>query len=433
MADQFIEQQPLFYTKEKIWWLWNYVEKKWEMVDEIDVINKITEATPTIRAYESKTKAEIINALKMRGRLNTPKPAKPTWIQFKDMIYDLKTDRQFPATPEYHVTNPIPWALGDSEKTPELDKLFREWADPEFVQTLYEILAYCMLSDYPISRTFCLNGEGRNGKSSYMKILTTLIGEANTTSTDFDTLISSRFEAAKLYKKLVCLMGEINSKMFKKTALFRKLTGGDMISYEFKGKDGFDGYNYAKLIIASNKLPESTDKTIAFYSRWTIIDFTHTFDETPGLLERIPNKEYNNLALKSINILKNVLKRGHFTGDGRIDERMQKYEERASPIKDFLKKECYENPDQNTPFWELYKEYVAYLAQRGNRIATKREFSNLLKAKEFKNKSINYNKDDGTRGKFVTILGIGLQNRQLEDDEEREHKEEYGALKEEYD
>jgi len=289
-----------------------------------------------------------------------------------------------------------------------------------------------MLPDYPISRTICLNGEGRNGKSSYMKILTKFVGEQNTTSTDFDTLITSRFEAAKLYKKLVCLMGEINASMFKKTALFRKLTGGDMISYEFKGKDCFDGYNYAKLIIASNKLPESTDKTLAFYSRWTIIDFPHTFDEKPGLLQRIPPNEYNNLANKSINTLKTLLKTGQFTGDGRIDERMRKYEERSSPIREFIKKECYQNINQDTPFWELYKEYVAYLTQRGFRLATKREFSNLLRNKGYESKKTNYTRDDGTRGKFVAVMGIGLNNKQEEDDKEREHKEQFGALKEVY-
>ena len=428
MADHFIAKQPLFYTKEKIWWLWNHTLKCWEMIDDVDLLNRITQSIQGIKTYQNKIKSEILNVLKQRGRLNTPKPAKDTWVQFKDKIYDISTGEIFDSTPEFHITNPIPWEVGDSEETPQMDKMFSEWVDAPHNETLYEILAYCLLPSYPINRVFCLNGEGRNGKSTYETILSRFIGKKNITSTDFDCLVNRPFEAAKLYRKLVCIMGEINSSIFKRTALFKKLTGSDLISYEFKGKDAFDEYNYAKLIVATNKLPESTDKTIGFYSRWTIIDFNNTFKENPGLLDRIPVEEYNNLAKKCLRILKERLAAGQFTGEGSIEDRMKKYEERASPIREFLAKECYENKNQDTPFYLLYKNYVAFLSQRGQRIASKREFSNLLRSREYVSKRINFRKDDGSQGSMVTVTGIGLKNSEEIDELDRQKKTEYGAL-----
>jgi len=422
MADKFIEIQPIFYTAQKIWWLWDFEKKCWRMVDEVDLLNRLNERVSGVRLFEAKTKQEVLNALKMRGRENTPKPAKKTWVQFRDKIYDIETDLTFEATPEFHVTNPLPYELGDSEETPEIDKLFKEWVDEEDVPLLYEILAYAMLPDYPLHRTFCLNGAGRNGKGSYLQILTKFIGKENVTSTDFDTLTSRPFEAAKLYKKLVCMMGEINSIIFKRTSLFKKLTGADIIGYEFKGKDGFDDYNYAKLLIATNKLPESTDKTVGFYSRWRIVDFNNEFEENPYLLQRIPEQEYRNLALKSVKILKRLLNEGKFSGDGNIEERMKRYEERASPLRDFLNKRCKVHKDYDTPFWEIYQEYVAFLEERGFRRASKRELSNLLKARGFTTTRKHYTKDSGEDATMHFVVGISLKD--VFNEEEAQKKDE---------
>lgn len=407
MAKRFIQTQPVFYTPQKIWWMWNFEKKCWEMVDEIDLLNEMNKVV-NLQLFKNTVKTEILNALKMAGRKNTPKPAPKTWIQFRDKICDVRTSVVFEAAPEYFITNPIPWKLGEKTDTPNIDRLFREWVEPEFVETLYEILAYCMLSDYPIHRVFCLNGEGRNGKGTYLHILTKLIGEHNVCSTDFEILTTNRFESSKLYKKLMCQMGEINSSIFKRTSLLKKLTGADLIGYEMKGKNGFDDYNYAKLIIATNKLPESTDKTVGFYARWMIVDFNNRFKENPNLLDCIPEEEYCSLSTKCLQVLRKLLVRGEFSNEGEISERAKRYEERSSPIREFLRENCEVGVVYSVPFWRIYKEYVAFLSQRGFRIATKMELSRLLQAKNFLTKRVHYEKEDGTKSTYKVVEGIRL-------------------------
>ena len=432
MAEKFIEQQPIFYTNQKIWWLWNFENHCWEMIDEIDLLNQMNKTTYGLQLFKTQVKNEILNALKMQGRLNIPKDAKKSWIQFKDKIFDIETGNTFEATPEYFVTNPIPYGIGESEKTPEIDKLFTEWVGEENIQKLFEITAYALLADYPLHRVFCLNGEGRNGKGSFLNLLTKFIGESNLCSTDFDVLTTRPFEAAKLYKKLVCIMGEINSSIFKRTSLFKKLTGADLIGFEFKGKDGFDDYNYAKLIIATNKLPESTDKTVGFYSRWLIVDFPNRFKEKPNLLNIIPEEEYSNLAKKSIKIIKELLEKGEFYKEGNIEERTKRYEERASPIREFLKTCCELQDASETPFWELYADYAAYLDERGFRKASKRELSNLMKARGFETKRVHFTKSDGSDGTMVVVLGIvlaGNLEEKIEKSENEEDDSDWGLLR----
>ena len=72
-------------------------------------------------------------------------------------------------------------------------------------------------------------------------------------------------------------MGETDFNEMKKTSMLKKLSGGDLIGFEYKRKDPFEDKNYAKITISTNNLPSTSDKTIGFYRRWLIIDFPITF------------------------------------------------------------------------------------------------------------------------------------------------------------
>ncbi len=335
-AELFDGAQPLFYDKSGMFWLWNNDLKSWELSDEVDILNMIERETGQ-DIISSKSRTEIINALKQRGRLRIPKDIEHSWIQFKDKIYDAKTGESFEATPDYFVTNPIPWKISEDSETPIIDKIFEQWVGEDYKKTLYEILAYCLLPDYPINRLFCFIGSGMNGKSCFLNLLKTFIGGPNVCSTELDTLLSSRFEVTKLHKKLVCLMGETNFNEMSKTSILKKLTGGDMIGFEYKNKTPFQDINYAKIIIATNNLPTTTDKTIGFYRRWMIVDFPNQFSEKEDILSQIPEEEYNNLATKCFKILIELLKKREFTNEGTVEERIKKYEDHSNPLEKFIR------------------------------------------------------------------------------------------------
>jgi len=130
-------------------------------------------------------------------------------------------------------------------------------------------------------------------------------------------------------------MGETNFTEINKTSIIKKLTGQDVIGFEYKNKDPFEDNNYAKIIIATNNLPTTTDKTIGFYRRWCIVDFFNEFSEEKDILEDIPDSEYECLALKSLAILKDLLEKRKFHKEGTIQDRMKKYEEKSNPFEKF--------------------------------------------------------------------------------------------------
>ena len=366
LAVQFLKVQPLFYDENKIWWIWDYKNHCWGICDEVDIMNHISNHSEA-NTINSTEKNEILEALKQESRKNKPIPIEKTWIQFKDKIIDFYTNEEIKSNEKYFTVNPIPWELGIYTETPTLDRIFEEWVGKDYVKTLYEIIAYCLLIDYPINRIFCFIGSGMNGKSKFLEILRRFVGNSNCCSTELDSLINSRFEVTRLYKKMICLMGETNFAELNKTSMLKKLSGGDLIGFEYKGKNPFEEKNYAKILISTNNLPATNDKTIGFYRRWMIIDFPNQFTEKRDILTDIPDIEYNNLCLKSIENLKELCNKREFHNEGTIEERTLKFESKSNFLEKFIKEFTTEKFDGYITKSDFYKKFIAWSKENRHR------------------------------------------------------------------
>lgn len=403
-AKRFIKNNPLYYDNSKLWWKWTGI--KWEKIDETDILNSYDEHSLGLeQLYKSKERSEIINALQLIARKNKPKDIPETWIQLKNKIVDIETGEQFAATPEYFNCNPLPYSIGESEETPTFDKIFNDWVGENKAIDLYEILAFCMIPDYFISRIFFLFGSGSNGKSCFLRILKKFIGTSNSCSTELDA-ITERFGTAALFKKLVCVIGETDYKQLNKTNILKNLSGKDDIDFEFKGKDRFTGVNYAKLIIATNSLPITRDKTDGFFRRMIIIMFVNKFSEKRDIVSEIPEEEYNNLTLKCLNILKRLYKEREFTNKTTIEERKKKYEETSNPLSKFIEENCDINPNKEIPAFEFFEKYNLFLTERGYRKLTYNEITPLMSDEGYKSQTIGVYVE-GERKQWKHYIGLG--------------------------
>ena len=377
--ETFWEEQPFFYDKSKMFWLWNKEEKKWELSDEVDYLNAIQEILG-VETIDSKTRIELIEGFKQIGRKHKPKNMKKSWVQFKDTIYDLKTGKQFEATPEYFITNPIPHNVGESEETPTIDKLLVDWVGEENKQALYEFLAYNISLDKFMQRIFALCGGGSNGKGTFIKLNYRFLGKENCVSSELKSLSEDRFEPAVLYRKLLCVMGEVSYDDLKNTNMLKKLGGEDLLSFQFKNKTPFTDENTATCVCLTNSLPTTPDKSLGFYRKWNIIDFPNQFEELKkDLIEDIPEIEFENLAAKSLRILKELYDTKKFHNEGDWEERIKRYEERSNPVMRFVEERCEEKVGENITlrkFTNLCNEYLKY---KHLRIMTARQIGKVLR------------------------------------------------------
>jgi len=414
LTKQLLRIQPLYYDENKIWWGWNKKKFRWEITDETNVLNFVNQLS-FANTIQSKEKIEILESLKQESRLKKPQEIKTTWIQFKDTLIDIKTGERFKANPKYFVTNPIPWELHKEhfENTPVMDRIFGEWVGEKYIRTLYEIIAYCLLPSYPIHRIFCFIGGGMNGKTCFLNLLRKFVGKENICSTELDTLLKSRFEVTRLHKKLICQMGETNFNEINKTSILKKLSGGDLIGYEYKNKNPFEEINYAKILISTNNLPTTTDKTIGFYRRWMIIDFPNQFSEKKEILKDIPEEEYQSLALKSLGILKDLIIKREFHKEGSIEDRIKKYEDKSDPLAKFIKEFIIEEVEGIITKASFERKLNEWLRDNNHRHMSDIIISKRMKEKEIEGGKcyIDWNNDGFTTKKQVRAwLGISWKN-----------------------
>ncbi len=420
LQEKYLKDKPLLFDNQQIWWAWNPKDCCWQPTDETSILLNFDQSITLSDQHNSiqpLTKNIILEALKRASRKNYDeiKPIEKTWVVFKDTIVDLSQSLAFPNNPKYFATNVIPQNVLNlqSTETPVIDRLFREWVGNKYVPTLYEIIAYSMLSDYPIHRLFCLIGSGRNGKSTFINLLLNFIGNPNSTSVELETLTNNPFTSSKLYKKLICLVGETNFNLLRNTEIIKKLTGQDPIPAQFKHKGLFDFKNFAKIIIATNSLPQSLDKTGGFYSRWQIIDFPNRFSEVKDVLADISEQEYENLARKCILILQKLLVTRKFTNEGTLEQRMQIYEDKANPLQKFIREYYDYNSQEYVIGFEFYNLFSYFLKNNGSRALSRIIVTQMLREEgiEPKKERVDFK---GEEKQWVVYWGLKLKNKNQE-------------------
>ena len=95
-------------------------------------------------------------------------------------------------------------------------------------------------------------------------------------------LEDNRFRVAELYGKLANIFADLPSRRLYSSSMLKTLVSGDPITAERKHERPFVFRNVAKLIFSANAIPGTSDRSHAFYRRWMIVPFEHTFNGEGG-------------------------------------------------------------------------------------------------------------------------------------------------------
>lgn len=408
---------PIYYDGIKLYWAWDAIDKIYKMVDEVTVLLMLKELTGEY-VTDPKERNEILSLIQQMGRERGIVPPKSNVIVFKEGAVNIETGETFEPKPDVFYTSCIPHKLGTCEDTPIIDKLFEDWVGDKAI-TLLENLAYLMYDGYPIHIVQAFPGSGSNGKGVYSKLIGAFAGSDNVVATGLELLANSRFETAKLYKKKVALISETDSNTLNKTAMFKALSAGDRVPGEFKGVNGFSFENTAKLIMTSNALPKTNDRTDGFYRRVLVTPFCNKFKGGVDIMATIPEEEYENMLYKCIRVLRELLARGHFTLQGTVEEQKAMYELYSDPVGAFIAQKCTITDTATVPVWYLRNLYYLFAAANGYPEMRDKEFRASLKfdygytiaPRHYTIEEINaYQKRTATKGTaWHTVDGLGLK------------------------
>ena len=313
-------------------------------------------------------------------------PTSPRLIAFQNGILNIDTDDFFQFSPEYVITNKIPWNYNPDAYDADADGLLNRIScgDADIRSLLEECIGYCFYRQNVFQKAFILIGEKSNGKSTFIGILNRILGDDNVSAMDLKNL-GDRFSKATLFKKLANIGDDISDEFIPDASLFKKIVSGERIQAENKGQDLFDFNPYVKLIFSANSMPRIRDKTGAVIRRLVIVPFDAVFSEDdPDFDPDIKRKLFTQSAMEyfirvGVEGLKRLLDQKRFTKSSKVQKELDNYEEYNNPVIGFFR-----DMEEGYLFKEdaktIYLAYSAWCHDNAYNPESKNQFGRSLKS-----------------------------------------------------
>lgn len=308
-------------------------------------------------------------------------------IAFKNGVLNIADCSFGDFSPEYVITNKIPHNYNPEASSELLDSVMNKLAcgDDSVYELLYQSIGYCFYRRNELRKSFFLLGEKRNGKSTFLDMVGTLLGEENVSNLDLCE-IGHQFRTAELSGKLANIGDDINDEWVSNTAVFKKVVSGDVITAERKGKDPFKLRSFAKFFFSANSLPRlgrGRDSS-AILDRLVIIPFEARFskqdaDYDPFIKYKLRDESVMEaLIAKAVPALREVLGEQEFATCEKVQKNIEEFEIANNPLLSFWE-ELNENDYINEPIKTVYQRYSTFCIANNLQAVSAIEFQRQMK------------------------------------------------------
>ncbi len=310
----------------------------------------------------------------------------PDLICFRNGLLNIRTLQLSPHTPELLCTVQIPCEWLGQADCPTfkgyLETLSGGNSMLQFLLWEYLGLIISNIEGYKPKQALFLKGAGNTGKSQYLELAKRLVGAVNFVSMDIRQL-EERFGTASLWRKRLAGSPDMSAINAKELAVFKKLTGGDDIDFEFKGKDKFTDKFRGVLLFCANEMPKfGGDKGEHVYERMIIVPCENVIPpelRDPQIIEKL-YAERCGIVYEAVRYLQRFIRNGYkfdipdicrYAGDS--------YKVENDNVLQFLA-ECTE-PRQNsydTTTGQMYTAYKNWAKDNGLFVHSNQDFKKSL-------------------------------------------------------
>ena len=256
--------------------------------------------------------------------------------------------------------------------------------DTKKIALVQEMAGYILFPDCRLQKCFFLMGDGGNGKSVLINVLTQIFGDENCSSVELSNL-AGPFDPIRLRYSLVNFSSETKTHIKEAEARFKAVVTGDKISAAFKGMDAVEFAPRCKMICAANAYISTNDFSHGLLRRLCFIKFTKTYssknadkhltekllDEKPGIFNWI-YRGYQRL-----------IEQGEFTQTDEQSDLQDDFLLSINPMAAFIQEEISKIHSGEFSTKELYAMYATWAKEAGcqplNRINFSRTFKSLIK------------------------------------------------------
>lgn len=339
-----------------------YVENKNE------VFRKMIEQIPNLTMRQLN---EAYDNLGLKITIDNEK-IDPLMVNVKNGMYDLKHNQLLDHSPFVFNINQLDCVYNENAYCKDVDDMIDSVTEnnSEIRNLIIEMLGYFLIGDCRFQKAFILLGQGSNGKSKFLEMITNWLGYDNCSSLALED-VSEKFRTAEIVGKLANIGDDSGGDLLKNTAIFKKLVTGDSITVERKNQQPFKFNNSSKLIFSANTLPPSSDKSFGFFRRIVIIPFNAVFNKEnknfdPNISVKLCTDEAKSYILNlAIEGASKILKNNKITIPEEVIEVGKTYEVDNNSVLQWIDSDQCEILNRTTQ--EVYTDYCLYCDRVGTR------------------------------------------------------------------
>ncbi len=305
----------------------------------------VTEAFPTMYGSISKNVTDYAISVLKRGDFEAEYSGR--YIRFANCVFDTveKKAREFDKDLYKKVFTYVPCHYDEDVHSEVMEKAIKVWTgnDTEKEELLYQIVGYAMLHRPTLRKAFFLVGPKRSGKSTFLKVVSGMLGKNQVSSVRFESL-ADRFGLSELPGKCLNVSPDLPAVNLgpKETSIIRSLISYENVSVEYKYRTSFSVRIPVVLLCACNEMPVMDDKFAAMVDRIIPISFDAEFvqaeNDDPDFAENLVRDQdaMTYLATKSMNAVLRVLERGEFSIPASSINLIKEIDEKNNPEIAFL-------------------------------------------------------------------------------------------------
>lgn len=373
-----------------------------QMIEHISLLNRAK-------------RSEVLSYVDLLCKDDT-EPSKAGLIAFTNGVYNIYDDTLSPFDPTHIILNKIPWDYNPNAYSKMVDIALDNLAcgDKSTRILLEEMIGYTMFARNELGICFFLIGEGNNGKSTLIKMMTNMLGKQNVSTLDISKL-DDRFSTIMMYNKLANLGDDISSNYIKDTSTFKKIVTGDPITAEEKGQPMINFSPHVKLIFSANVVPRLGNGRDTYALARCLIfipldaEFKkvktgdNVYEKNAFKIDELESEESMEYLINiGINALKRVVQNQEFTLNDLTKNELARFEKENNPVLGFFE-EVDRIEDLKTE--ELFTQYKVYCDENGLIAMSKPWFVKAV-LRKYRNIEVVQRTVNGEKIKFFQKRGI---------------------------
>ena len=301
-------------------------------------------------------------------------------INFKNGIWDIRNKTLIPHNSKYLQTIQIPHEVKNYvpfNKTHLYDFFRKTKLKKEDVKMMLKYMAYCMTTNFGLKTFMILVGQSNTGKSVLIRFIENLIGKQNTSALAMHEL-NVRFYPSQLYGKLLNSCADNKTLPLSSIENLKKITGGDMIMHEKKGKEPFFFTPFSKLLFSFNQLPlQLEEKSNAFYKRMRVLRMNNELFLNNAYVNELCSSES---VEEIIPYLLSLLPLDEIPRTKTSDLCVESLRQDSDSIHAFLSNYCVYEEKSTITKVELYQKYAEFCAESGRESHKKHKFMRYMRS-----------------------------------------------------